>query len=185
MYSAVVDSRERIMCWFEAASLQLVKVLKSSKMTTSLWRTVFKKMDVWSKTKPLAGGRKRSETRERSVGGGLCRKKPSDLWAQILWSRWQIWHLHLTVPNTEDFKENEKKKTVQVALSFKDNSQHVQRGRALACLWKGLQIWYRIDNRTYNHKSVKHTEVAYNVWQHSTIHCTRGSLSDNKIQNSG
>lgn len=28
-----------------------------------------------------------------------------------------------------------------------------------------------------------HTKVAYNVWQHSTLHCTRGSLSDNKIQN--
>lgn len=35
----------------------------------------------------------------------------------------------------------------------------------------------------YNHKSIMHTKVAYNVWQHSTLHCTRGSLSDNKIQN--
>lgn len=74
MYSAVValDSIKRIMCWFEAANAGRERALQLFKDITRIlkiqrWhvynnpsaQTVFKNMDVWSKTTPLAGGRKR------------------------------------------------------------------------------------------------------------------------------
>lgn len=110
----------------------------------------------------------------------------TERWEMFAWNLTPPPHHRKHIPHTsKKTGKKKKKRTFQITLSFKDNSQHVQRGRALACLWKSHQIWYRIDNRTYNHKSIMHTKVAYNVWQHSTIHCTRGSLSDNEIQNSG
>lgn len=105
------------------------------------WQTMFKNMNVWSKTKLLAGEWQRSEMTlqwsEMSVGWGLCRKShrishcsPNSL--NCMRSLHKIWHLHPTTNNTP--KTSKKMETFLMNFaSFKDNSQYVQRGRALVC----------------------------------------------------
>lgn len=104
---------------------------------------------------------------------------------------WETFAWNLTPPSHHLKKKKNTSKKVRggkkQTKKLLDNKVNMckEAGPYLACEWKSHQIWKRIDNRTYNHKSIMHTRVAYNVWQHSTVHCTRGSLSDNEIQNSG
>lgn len=175
---------QKKMCWFEAADAcwKHCSCLKTKHVQNQMfmWR-VFKNKDVWSKTKPLGGG-----------GGLWCRdrwwwrtvqKKPSGFspltkFSELRRVGYEIFTCQLTPP--PHFKEN-KNHFRELLLSFKDNSRHVQRGWAEACLWWSHQVWTRMENWRYNHKSIVYTKVAYNVWPHSTIHHTRGSLSDNKM----
>lgn len=101
----------------------------------------------------------------------------------------KIWHLHLPIKThlQKEIIVIIKKKHFRKLWILK-TIVNMCKEQGLKPVWgkkKSHQIWRRIENWTYNHKSIMHTKAGYNVWQHNTIHCTRGSLSDNEIQNSG
>lgn len=145
-----------MMCWFEAGSVcwkhvhfsyfkdtefKMFTITNLDKQCLKIWMFEAKQSH-WKE-----GG---NAVRWQHSGGSWvsvedCAERPirSHASHQILWITHRVVRgLHpksdtCTPPLiTPLWLQRKWKKKFRLTLSFKDNSQHVQRGRALACLWK-------------------------------------------------